>query len=424
MSIERGSLLFQTGRHDLAEREFRAALVDEPNNGLAHAMVALCLMSQKKYAEATDEAQQAIALRPDWDIGYSALAAIFAERERLKEAVPMAQRAIELDPFDPDHYALLASIRNQQRNWPAGLLAADAGLAIDPEHTRCINARGIALVNLGRRDEAGITIGGALQRNPHNATTHANQGWALLHAGDHKKALEHFREALRIDPDLQWARAGIVEALKARNIIYRVMLRYFLFMSRMTRQVQWGIILGGYVGFNLLHSAAESHPQLSPWLQPALIAYYVFALMTWLASPLFNLMLRVDRFGRYALSRDQRVSSNWVGGCLLIAIVMGVCWIVLHNSLFSLAAVIVAAFAIPVSAVFACNPGWPRRWMTVYAAVLGGLGLTIISLMFFSYAKARLPLFTTAMDLCKGYTIALVASQFVANGLSQASVKR
>jgi tetratricopeptide (TPR) repeat protein len=417
LSIERGSLLFQTGRHELAEQEFRAALVQEPNNALAHAMVALCLVEQKKYAEATTEAQQAIGLRPDWDVGYSALAAIFSARERLKDAALMAQRAIELDPFDPQHHALLAGIRIKQRQWPAALVEADVGLAIDPQHASCVNYRGIALVNLGRREEASQTIGGALQRNPHNATTHANQGWALLHSGDHKAALEHFREALRINPESQWARAGIVEALKARNIIYRVMLRYFLFMSRMSRQVQWGIVVGGYLAYQLLHQVSQSHPQLSPWVTPILIAYNVFAVMTWLSGPLFNLMLRIDKFGRYALSGDQRACSNWVGVCLLIVIGVAAMWFMHHDLIFLLGAALVAIMAIPISAVFRCDEGWPRWTMTGYSMILVLLLTGVFILMLGGQ-------FDIGLTLLKTYVVAVVAAQFVANGLAMASVKK
>ena len=417
MSIERGSLLLQTGRHELAEREFREALINEPNNALAHAMVAICLGEQKKYAEATAEAQQAIAIRPDWDVGYSALASILTARERLKEAVAAIEQAIGLEPFDPSHHAMLAQIRLKQRQWPAALAAADAGLAIDPEHSVCVNARGIALVNLGRRDEANITIGGALHRNPLNATTHANQGWALLHAGDHKAALEHFRESLRLNPDSQWARAGIVEALKARNIVYRLMLKYFLYMSRLSRQAQWGIIVGGYIGIQMLSQTADKNPAIKPYAMPVLIAYYVFAYMTWLAGPLFNLMLRLDRFGRYALSRDQRVSSNWVGLCLLGGIALAAIGFSKHDSRFYLLAVTAAVLSIPLSAIFSCLPGWPRWSMAGYAGLMALLTATIgVTVFVFPTVDP-----TTLMDT---YVIGLIATSFVANGLSAASVRK
>src|SRR5262249_45363590 len=105
------------------------------------------------------------------------------------------------------------------------------------------------------------------------------------------------------DPTLEFARYGIVEALKSKNLIYALFLRYFLWMGRLSSQVQWAIVLGGFFGYQLLAGVARRNPNLSPWLVPILVAYAVFALMTWIAAPLFNLLLRLDRYGRYALSR-------------------------------------------------------------------------------------------------------------------------
>src|SRR6185436_9021657 len=111
---------------------------------------------------------------------------------------------------------------------------------------------------------------------PENAFTHANQGWTYLNKGEPKKALEHFRESLRLDPANEWARHGIVEALKARNIIYAVMLKYFLWMARLSRGARWGIILGGYFGIQLLASMARSNPAIAPWILPLRILYITF----------------------------------------------------------------------------------------------------------------------------------------------------
>ena len=56
-----------------------------------------------------------------------------------------------------------------------------------------------------------------------------------MHAGDFRGALEHFREALRLNPSPEWARAGLVEALKARYPS-AASLRYFLWMSTLSRR--------------------------------------------------------------------------------------------------------------------------------------------------------------------------------------------
>ena len=164
MSTERGSILFQTGRHEAAEQEFRAALATEPSNALAHAMLALCLAQRQAYDEATAEAREAIRLRPDWHFGYSILARVLLDREQIKPAAQAILKAIELDPFNATYHGLLASIRLVQSLWPAALAAANTGLQADPENQFCLNARAQALVKLGRRDEASATIDGAQQR--------------------------------------------------------------------------------------------------------------------------------------------------------------------------------------------------------------------------------------------------------------------
>ncbi len=421
MSIERGTLLYQTGRYDLAEQEYRAALTDEPDNALAHAMVGLCLLQREQFDAAADEARQAIQLRPDWDLGYSTLASVFHARRRYGEAAEAIGRAIGLDPFDPDHRAVLADVRLQQRRWADALAAADAGLALDPRHPSCVNARGVALVQLGRRDEAAVTLGGALARDPHSAMTHANQGWALLHAGDHRAALEHFREALRINPGLDWAKAGIVEALKARNVVYRVMLRYFLFMSRLSSRAQWGIVVGGYFGARLLGSLAASNPGLAPLVLPLMVAYAAFVVMTWLASPAFNLMLRVDRFGRYALSPDQRMASNLFALCLLAAVGLLVAWAVTRDVGYLLGAVVAGLLSIPVTSAFRLGRGWPRWTMAAVAATLAGVGAAYVASLF---AGPDSPLAGLRPTLSPAFFYGVLGANLLTNALAGVRVTR
>jgi tetratricopeptide (TPR) repeat protein len=244
--------------------------------------------------------------------------------------------------------------------------------------------RAIALVRLGRKAEAGQAIESALARAPESAVTHANQGWTLLHQGNPKKALEHFREALRLDPENDWARHGIVEALKARNIIYALMLRYFLWMSGLSARLQWGIILGGYFGNRILAGLAHGNPSLAPWILPLRILYITFAVLTWTADPLFNLLLRLNRFGRLVLTPEQIVSSNWFGACLLLALLsLGACFFT-NFALWALfGALVFGLLLLPLAGTFKCSSGWPRMMMAIYTSgmALVGIGAVLLCLL-------------------------------------------
>jgi tetratricopeptide (TPR) repeat protein len=223
----------------------------------------------------------------------------------------------------------------------------------------------------------------ALARNPGNSLTHANQGWTLLEQGDPKKALEHFREALRLDPTNDWARQGIVEALKARNLIYAVMLKYFLWMAKLSPNVQWGIIVGGFLGNRLLGGLANANPDLAPWVLPVRIVYVVFAVMTWIADPLFNLLLRLNRFGRLVLDREQTVASNFVGACILLALLsLGGCVVFGFDGGWLAGALVYGLLVIPLSGTFRCSVGWPRQAMAAYAGAMALVGTVAVALHF------------------------------------------
>jgi tetratricopeptide (TPR) repeat protein len=406
---QRARVLVEQGRYDLAEKELRQALAADPDDGYCHALLALCLCEQEKYDAATDEAKRAIGLAPDVPFSHFLMGRVLLERNHFPEAAAAADQALRLDPSNADHYWLRGAIDLQQRDWSAALRNAEGGLAQNPEHIGCNNLRALALVKLGRNAEAGATIGSALARDPDNAFTHANQGWALLHQRDHRKALEHFREALRLEPGLDFARAGLVEALKAKNPIYGLMLRYFLWMSRLSGRAQWLIILGGFFGYRFLSRVARENPEVAPWVNPVLIAYIAFALMTWIAVPLFNLLLRFSRDGRHALTREDVVATNWVGGLLLPALVCFAVWLPTEN-LFALFGMIYFGLLLPpVAAVFQCRAGWPRRWMTVYAVALALLGVACVPM-----ALLQMPGFLIAVQ---AFLWGSFLSGFVANGL-------
>jgi tetratricopeptide (TPR) repeat protein len=427
-NLERGLLLFQQSRHEQAETELRQALAADPHDAYAHALLALCLAERKQFKEATGEAQQSVHLSPDSPFTHYALARVFYERNHFKEARAAVEEAIRLDSADADYFSLLATIHLDERRWPEALAAAEQGLQLDPEHVGCTNLRAIALVKLGRKAEAGKTIDAALSKNPDNAVTHANQGWTLLEGGNPKKALEHFRESLRLDPTSEWARHGIIEALKARNIIYAMMLKYFLWMSKLSRQAQWFIILGGYFGNRLLGTMAQSNPELAPWVLPLRILYITFAVLTWTAYPMFNLLLRLNRFGRLALTPEQTVESNWVGLSFFLALAsLAGCIAMGFDSPWVLSLAVFGLLLLPLSGLFRCATGWPRWTMLAVVIVLMLLGLGAIISAWRAYlgeSQYEKATASVAFGLLGLFSVGVLISTFLANFLASQQPKR
>ncbi len=410
----RGAMLLDQSRPQQALDELQLHLAEFPDDAQAHALQARCLIELERYDEATAAAQTAIRLAPDTAAPHFTLAYVWLQRRRIAEAEDAIREAIQIDPDEPDFFALLSQILLERRKWTEALAAAEQGLQLDAEHEACNNLRAMALVRLGKRDEAGQTIDAVLARNPEDAFTHANQGWTLLQQGQPQKALGHFRESLRIDPTCDWAREGIVESLKARNILYRWMLAWFFWMAHLPVRVQFVVVIIGFFGYNALARFGQANPEWQLWLLPLLIGYIAFALMTWIADPLFNLLLRLDKDGRHALSDEQVQAANALGICLLLAF-GSLAWFFATLTPTPLSfAFLFGLGLIPLSAIWRCQTGWPRTSMLIFTIVYFATGIFM-----------RLPLSDAVLEPFAGiHLLTIYAAPWLANGLQLARVTR
>jgi tetratricopeptide (TPR) repeat protein len=426
--FERGTMLFQQHRLEQAAEQFRLGLAESPGDARAHALLGLSLSGLGRHADATREAQEAIAGEPSDAFNHYALAMVLSARDDDATALRSIEEAIRLEPADPDYHSVRGQVQLQLRRWEEALASAERALSLDPENEGANNVRAMALVKLGRRVEAGATLDATLARNPEDSWTHANMGWTQLDGGDPGKALKHFQESLRLEPMNEWARQGVVEALKATNPLYALLLRYFLWMSKLSARAQWGVILGGWMGNRLLAWSAESNPALAPWVWPLRIAYLVFAWLTWAAQPLFNLMLRLNRYGRLALSDEQREESNWVGLAVGLAVACVAVALLVEDSILWLAGGGILAFLVlPIAARYNCRYGWPRRVMTGYAVVMGLLGVgafvLVLTLAWVPESVGR-PVLAVATSMGVIYAIGLMACGWVGNALAMVRPKK
>ena len=377
MSLDRGLLLYEQSRYDLAETELRRLVIQNPQDPEAHRLLASALSGAEKYHAALQEAREAVRLGPDDADACHTLAAAHFHLDQHREAEAALPGAMELDPQQPHHYGLLAGIRAKQDKWAQCLAAAEEGLALDPEHADCTGFRTMALTRLGRHEQAREALEGALARDPENEITHCHQGWSLLHQGKGAEALGHFREALRIDPRYEYARHGLIEAMKARNPVYAQILRALLWASRWPPSAQWAFAIGYIVVMRTLDAAVAGNPVLKAGVT---VLRFLFALL-WIvsisANPLFTLALRFSREGRRVLDADQRAASN-VHAALLAGVVLSFASAALPYVRIAQATMsaLVCGFLIMVAAeVYTTPRGAARRWMKAYAVALGLLGL-------------------------------------------------
>jgi len=126
----------------------------------------------------------------------------------LQLARKMFAKAVEIDPLYARAYAGIANCDSRLDGWynvakPAGEILAmtDKALALDPNLAEAHAARGVALADSGRREEAAAAFERALALDPNSFD--ANLSYARFCATDDalERAVELYTRALEIQPD-------------------------------------------------------------------------------------------------------------------------------------------------------------------------------------------------------------------------------
>ncbi|MFC1563431.1 tetratricopeptide repeat protein [candidate division KSB1 bacterium] len=380
-NIEKAFIHIENGKFDLAEEEVRYLLSIEPENNLAFSVLAICLANRERFDQAYKEANNAINIAPEEAYSYFALAIVNQLAGKWLDAENALLQAVELDGGNQVYSAFLSEIQGlisgqymKEEEWDLAMQSAEEGLKNNPENIYCLNIKALLLKRLGKTDEAFSVLETAGAIDPEEPFTKTNLGWTYLEKGDNNRALENFCDALSDDISNESARAGLIEAIKAKNFIYRIMLKYFFWMSRLSDKVKWGIILIGYFAYLFLYNFAESNPQYEPIITPFLIIYIAFVVLTWTADSLFNLMLRLNKYGRMLLSKEEITESNWIGGCILTAIAIYLSGMGTGDGHYSLGAISIGVMIIPISAVYNVTDEGNRKKLKIFTWILAFLG--------------------------------------------------
>jgi len=367
-------LLLQQQRFPMAEQALREILANDSRDVEAHWLLTSALNGQKRHKEALESARESIALAPDLAPGYYLSAVTLHSLRKYKESEKAAKQAHDLDPGNADYCGLLAALEVRHSRWEQALEWAEMGLQSQADHSICNNMRAHVLQMLGRNEEAQDSLDVALHRRPEDSDTHANQGWQHLRSGDYRQATEHFKQALRIEPGHEYARAGMIEALKARNPLYRPIFAYFVWMSRLSQQVQWMLVIGLLLVFRFGREALAANPATQWLVVPFIGLYLMFVLTSWTGVTIFNMTLWFHPLGRHVLNRDEKTASLLCAA----AFALGLACLVAGLSGMPAGLFWAAVFpfiALPISATFRVETPWKRQLGYGLIALASGIAL-------------------------------------------------
>jgi len=322
---QRAFVLLGQRRYGDAESELRGILSQSPTESRAHALLAICISEDESRQDAAlYEAEVAVATEPNEPLSHYALSLVQLKRKDYQAASRAINESIRLDPLDASYWAMRSRCDFALDRFQAMLQAARKGLELDPESIECRNLLSLGLERTGAVKSSLEQAIETLRMDPDDDDSHAMLGFALLQNGKHKEAQLAFREALRLNPMNDSARSGMMQAMSSRSIVFRAVHRFYSWLNRMTAKQQIGIIFGGWLMMQVLSAIGKNNPLIQTISLPIILAYVMFAILTWVATPLFQTFLRFHPFGRNLLRAREIWLSNFVAPCLMLSLIGGV----------------------------------------------------------------------------------------------------
>ena len=177
------------------------------------------LYKQGRYEEALAATHVALAQDPNHFEAHVNLGAILAALGRYEEAIDVFAQAAALNPDSPQAAELyfLMGMTAQDNGQPEAAEYYVRSFEIDPHHTKAIRRLAHLRLEQQRYDESLELFQRLIALHPDDAATYSNMGIALAFLGSIDEALQHFDQALSLDPTLASARTNreaVLEAMK------------------------------------------------------------------------------------------------------------------------------------------------------------------------------------------------------------------
>ncbi|GAA4106459.1 hypothetical protein GCM10022393_00870 [Aquimarina addita] len=346
--FERGFQLFQVRKYAEALKSLQEGLQREPEHYTAKSLVVRCFVELKEYKKAEELNERLISQYPIEDELFFNRSSLALQRDDIKTALAAITEAIVLDPYNADYFGYKGYILLGEKEYIESLSSADEGLALDPNNVLALNVRAQALTKLNRKEEAQETIGNTLHQDPEGSFSHASVGWVQLEQGNYKDAMNHFKESLKSDPTSRYAQNGMLEAIKAKNFVYRSYLKYAFWISNMKTKNQWFFIIGIYLVYRFLVKAVEftEYPYLVILI---IVPYLLFALGGWIIGPLSSMILLFHSHGKFLLDTKDKASGLLFFSCVLLAVVCTALFFGLGYEVFLLIVVSALCAIIPLT---------------------------------------------------------------------------
>lgn len=199
----------------LAEKHYREALRQNPENVRSHIGLGLLQIRQGNPEEGLKQVRQAVQLAPDWAITHYWLARTLSMLGRTKEAAQESLKAAELDPRNLEHLHQAALDAQAAGLYAESLQVLQKLHAQRASYKQSLFLQGFALQMLHRNEEALDSYRSFLREHPDHVQVRFNLAYALMKTSRFEEAAKEFERTLELDPGYREAHLHLATCYRA-----------------------------------------------------------------------------------------------------------------------------------------------------------------------------------------------------------------
>jgi tetratricopeptide (TPR) repeat protein len=195
---------------------FEHALAVTERNHVAHINLAVEHVNAERWGAAEVELRRALKIAPRSAMAHGVLGDALRGQSKPEAALRNYRAALERDPGGARWWTGVGNAQLDSGN--AELAVAAYRRALGRESSAQVHGNlGVALLELGRRDEAVASLRAALKIRPNLASARGSLGIALLELGRVAAAIPELQRAIELDGSIVAARAHLALALADRD---------------------------------------------------------------------------------------------------------------------------------------------------------------------------------------------------------------
>ena len=188
--LAQAARLHKEGKLEEAEKLYRQALKDNPDNVDAMRMLAMLAATLKHFDDAERLLRRAVAIAPDFLAAVIDLGRVLKEQDRFEEAIGCFKKAIGINPNNPQTHFLLAGACAPAALNHEAVKEYQKTLELSPRHPGALLGLGNALKTVGRLDEAVRAYHDCIGVKPNNGETY----WSLANLKTYRFSDEQLAE--------------------------------------------------------------------------------------------------------------------------------------------------------------------------------------------------------------------------------------